>query len=203
MSDTRTRIVGATNELFRRRGYNGTALKDVTIAAEATTGSLYHFFPGGKVELTEATLRESGAAYLELFVSIAIEAGDIVTAVKAFFDGAADQLEETGFIDICPIGGVAREVASVDERLRRASADVFDSWLDSASYAFREAGLPDVEARALAATMVASIEGGFVLARTKRDGDVLRAIGMNVQALVRAAVDGTTSPPTSDERPWA
>ena len=51
MTGTRERIVTATNELFRRRGYNGTSLKDVTVASGATTGSLYHFFPGGKAEL--------------------------------------------------------------------------------------------------------------------------------------------------------
>ena len=30
MADTRDRILAATNESFRRRGYHGTSIKDVT-----------------------------------------------------------------------------------------------------------------------------------------------------------------------------
>src|SRR5690348_11136966 len=115
---TRDRLVTAANEQFRRHGYHGTSLKAVTTAADATIGSLYHFFPGGKDELAAVALEESGATYLELFGAIATDAGDTVSAVRAFFDGAADVLETTDFIEICPIGTVAREVASNNEPLR-------------------------------------------------------------------------------------
>ena len=60
MTKTRDRFITATNELFRRYGYNGTSLKQVTEAAAAPVGSLYHFFPGGKAELTEAVIEETG-----------------------------------------------------------------------------------------------------------------------------------------------
>ena len=46
-----------------------------------------------------------------------------------FFDGAAAVLEETDYLDACPIGTVALEVASTNDRLRAATADVFDSWV--------------------------------------------------------------------------
>lgn len=189
MADTRARIVAATNELFRRRGYNGTSLKDVTTAAEATTGSLYHFFPGGKSALGAAVLAETGRAYQELFVAVADEADGPVAAVEAFFDGAADVLEETDFIDICPIGTVAREVASVDDALRQVSDEVFRGWIEEAGGRFVAAGLDDDEADALATALVAALEGGFLLARARRDGDVLRRIGRQVARLVSAAVD--------------
>ncbi len=46
-------------------------MKDVTTAAEATTGSLYHFFLGGKSELARAVVSETGLAYEQLFEAIA------------------------------------------------------------------------------------------------------------------------------------
>lgn len=194
MADTRTRLVAATNELFRRRGYNGTSLKDVTAAALATTGSLYHFFPGGKSALGAAVVAETGLAYQRLFAAIADEADGPAAAVGDFFDGAAVVLEETDFIDVCPIGTVAREVANVDEELRRVSDGVFRGWIEEAGGRFTAAGMPDDEAADLATTVVAALEGAFILARVRRDGDVLRRVGQQMRALVTTRVEAGAVP---------
>ncbi len=188
MADTRDRILTATTELFRRHGYNGTSLKQITAAAGAPTGSLYHFFPGGKDALAEAVLVTSGAAYLELFVMIADAAADPAQAITDFFDGAAMLLEETDFIDACPIGTVAREVASTNEPLRLASDAVFESWIDEATNRCVAAGLPPDEAREMAITMIGAIEGGFLLTRAARDPERLRVIGRQVRRLFESAM---------------
>lgn len=188
MADTRERIVSATAELLRSRGFNGTTLKQVTEHARAPTGSIYHFFPGGKDELGVAVIRESGAAYQTLFELIADEATDIVAAVGAFFVGAANVLEETGYIDICPIGNVAREIASTHEELRRATVDVFDGWNTAMTSRLVAAGMSTTEAGLLADTVIAALEGGFMLARARRSCDSLRATGHHMQQLVRLAI---------------
>ncbi len=184
MASTRDRLITATNELFRRRGYHGTSLKQITDAAGAPTGSLYHFFPGGKVELAEAVITETGAAYLELFELIAAEATDVVAAVGDFFDGAAETLEQSGYIDVCPIGTVAREVANTDERLRVAADRVFSSWTDALVRHLEAAGMALGAASTLATTIVSGLEGTFILARTRRDADLLRHTGRHLSQLV-------------------
>ena len=186
MAATRDRIVAATNELFRRGGYNGTSLRQVTDAAGAPTGSLYHFFPRGKAELAEAVITETGASYLELFELIAAAAADPGAAVGDFFDGAAETLEQSDYIDVCPIGTVAREVANTNDRLRGAADRVFSSWIESLGKHLETAGLTTTEATALATTVVAALEGSFVLARTRRDADVLRHTGQHIRQLVDA-----------------
>ena len=191
MTGTRERIVTATNELFRRRGYNGTSLKDVTVASGATTGSLYHFFPGGKAELAAAVVRETGATYRELFEAIAAEAAGPVEAIGDFFDGAAAVLEETDYIDVCPIGTVAREVASVDADLRAAADEAFTSWIDSAARHLERVGVGPDRARELATALVAGLEGGFVLARSRRDAELLRTVGRQMQQLVASELAAT------------
>ncbi len=177
-----------TAELFRRRGFHGTSLKQVTDAADAPIGSLYHFFPGGKEDLAEAVLLESGEAYRQLFELIADTAADPATAITDFFDGAAEVLEQSGYVDTCPIGTVALEVASSNDRLRRASDRVFRSWIDSAAARFTDVGIPADDAEALAATAVAALEGAFMLARTRQDAQPLRSAGRHVRQLVDAAV---------------
>lgn len=196
MSDTRTRILTATNELFRRQGYNGTSLKDITGAAAATTGSLYHFWPGGKDELTAEVLMTSGATYGELFETMLVGEDDLGQAIAAFFDAGAQVMETSDFIDPCPIGTVAREVASTNEGLRSVANAVFEGWVDVGAARFERAGLGTDLARELAASMIATIEGGFVLARTSRDAAPFRATGRHFEVLVDAmlaAADSVTS----------
>ena len=100
--DTRTRILTATGELFRRQGYNGTSLSQVSTAAPATIGSIYHFFPGGKEALAAAVIDSTGSVYRELFEAIVAESDDVVSAFVNFFEGAALVLTESDYIDPCP-----------------------------------------------------------------------------------------------------
>jgi len=191
VADTRDRLLTATNESFRRRGYNGTSLKHVTTAALAPTGSLYHFFPRGKDELAAEVITTSGAAYRELFEAIADAAASPGDAVTDFFEGAALVLEETDFIDPCPIGTVAREVASTNEPLRVATERVFQSWIDAATTRLAAAGVARDEAERIATAIIAALEGSFVLARAKRDANVLRATGTVMRDVVEDALAET------------
>lgn len=184
MPTTRDRILTATNELFRRNGFNGTSIKQITVAAGVPMGSLYHFFPNGKVQLAQEAIETSGPTYEQLFEMIAGEAASPQAAIADFFDGAAEVLEATDFIDICPIGTVAREVASTNEMLRESTWKVFSSWVAAMAALFEAAGVPTREARQLATTVVAALEGGFMLARAARDTAPLRAIGAAIGLLV-------------------
>ena len=143
MVDTRDRIIVATNELFRRHGYNGTTLTQISEASAATIGSIYHFFPGGKEALAVAVIEATGAVYRELFESIVAEADGPAAAYVDFFNGAAAVLEESDFIDPCPIGTVAREVANTSEPLREAAERAFDSWIDAAHAHLTSCGNPE------------------------------------------------------------
>jgi AcrR family transcriptional regulator len=184
VANTRDRILTATNELFRRHGFNGTSIKQITLAAQVPMGSLYHFFPGGKDQLAREAIETSGPAYEQLFEIIADEAVNPSEAITNFFEGAAEVLEATGFIDICPIGTVAREVASTNDSLRVSTAKVFASWITAVAARLEAAGVPGPEANGLATTVVASLEGGFLLARAARDTAPLLAIGTAIRLLV-------------------
>ncbi|HTA12402.1 MAG TPA: TetR/AcrR family transcriptional regulator [Solirubrobacteraceae bacterium] len=189
-SDTRERLVESSAELFRRQGYTGTGIKQILAAANAPFGSLYHFFPGGKEQLGAETIRSSGALYMQLFAIIAAQAPDVLSAVGEFFAGAAETLRETDYEDACPIATVALEVASTNEPLREATAEVFESWIAAASEYFAAAGVPRGQARALALSMLSLLEGAFVFCRAMRSTEPLEAAGACAVAAVRAALGG-------------
>jgi AcrR family transcriptional regulator len=188
VASTRERIVDAGSGLFRKQGYNGTGVKQIVAEANAPFGSLYHFFPGGKTELGEEVIRSSGAMYIELFATIAAQAPDVLSAVGEFFSGAADTLRETNYEDACPIATVALEVASTNEPLRKATADVFDSWIEGATEYFVWAGIDRSRARELALTMLSLLEGAFVFSRALRSTEPVLVAGAAAVAEVRGAL---------------
>jgi AcrR family transcriptional regulator len=185
---TKDRIMDSTAELLRRQGYAGTGIKQILAAANAPFGSLYHFFPGGKEQLGAETIRSSGRLYMELFATIAVQAADVPSAVGEFFAGAAQTLVETDYADACPIATVALEVASTNEQLRLATADVFEGWIDGASAYFSAAGIERERARELALSMLCLLEGAFIFCRAMRSTEPLAVAGVSAQAEVRAAL---------------
>lgn len=187
MASTRDRIIVATNELFRRQGYNGTSLSQISKASNATIGSIYHFFPGGKEALGVAVIETTGAVYRELFDSIAGQAESPTDAFIDFFNGAAAVLEESDFIDPCPIGTIAREVANSNQPLREAAERAIDSWIAAAREHLVAAEVGEDEAQDLATIFVALVEGMFVISRTKRSTAPLTAAGPLLASLVERA----------------
>src|SRR6201997_5624484 len=97
MPDTRERIIQASADLLRRQGYAATGVKQIVAAAQAPFGSVYHFFPGGKEQLGAEAILVSGKLYEELIPAVFDPAPDPVTAVRWFFDGAAQHLVETDY----------------------------------------------------------------------------------------------------------
>jgi AcrR family transcriptional regulator len=188
-SDTRTRILDTTADLFRRHGYTGTGMKQIVQAAQAPFGSLYHHFPGGKEELGHEVILRGGAMYAELFAQIARDADGPLDYVRDVFDGAAQTLVESGYEDACPIETVALEVASTNEPLRLATAEVFQSWIDGwTAYLERRGGIERERARELGIELLASMEGAFVLCRALRSPEPMRLAGGAAVDRVRAAL---------------
>ncbi|MEV0644537.1 TetR/AcrR family transcriptional regulator [Phytomonospora sp. NPDC050363] len=181
-SPTRRRILDTGARLFRRNGYTGTGLKQITGEAGAPFGSLYHFFPGGKRELAAEIIRTEGAGYARTFDVVRAE--DAVAGLRAWFAGAAEVLEAGDYADACPIAAIALEVASTDDDLRQATAEVFTDWIEQAAARFTEAGIAPARARTLAVSAIASLEGAFVLARALRSPEPVLSAGEIVVAAV-------------------
>jgi AcrR family transcriptional regulator len=187
---TRERIVVAAAELFRRQGYAGTGVKRILAEAEAPYGSLYHFFPGGKEELAADVLATGGRFFGALYEAIAAGAPDLEAAIRDFFAGAAETLEATDYLDACPIATVAGEIASSHERLRVVCDEAFESWLQALAADAVAAGVEPAAARRLALSVLAILEGAFLLSRTARSTEPMEAAAASAAALVRAAVAG-------------
>ncbi|MFI5821345.1 TetR/AcrR family transcriptional regulator [Streptomyces rishiriensis] len=187
-TDTRARIQGAATVLFRRHGYSATGLKRIAAEADAPFGSIYHFFPGGKQQLAEDMIRTSGTEYGRMVLTLLDSVPDPVESLVRAFEAAADDLAAADYADACPIGTVALEVASSNEVLRVATAEVFEEWVGTATRWFGRWVAESKTAQSLAYSMIMMLEGAFMLSRAARDPEPLRVAGRSMAKLLRTAI---------------
>ncbi|MFF4321348.1 TetR/AcrR family transcriptional regulator [Streptomyces sp. NPDC001568] len=187
-SNTRVRIQRAATVLFRRHGYSATGLKRIAVEADAPFGSIYHFFPGGKQQLAEDMIRTSGTEYGRMVLALLDSVPDPIESLVHAFEAAADDLAAADYADACPIGTVALEVASSNEVLRTATAEVFEEWVGAAAQWFGRWVAEPRTARSLACSMVMMLEGAFMLSRAARDPEPLRVAGRSMASLMRTTI---------------
>ena len=171
-------------ELLRVQGYAATSLQQLARAAQAPIGSIYHHFRGGKREIAAAALRQAGAAYIQLLPMLLDQHADLAAAIDAAFAAAADDIANTGWANMCPVGTVAGEIADTEPELRQAAAEVIASWVDEGSRYLSGRGLSQTDARTAMHALLAALEGGFLLARAQHDVEPLLAAGHAVSAYI-------------------
>jgi AcrR family transcriptional regulator len=176
-TSTRERILTAMAELMRRQGYGATTVKQVSEAAHAPMGSLYHHFPQGKQQIAAEALRAAGAAYIQLLPLLMDAQDDLREAVPAAFAEAAEQMEQSGWINMCPVATIAGEIADSEPALRGVAAEILDSWIDRGTEYFTGRGLDPTAARRFTLALLSALEGAFILSRTLHSTEPLRAAG--------------------------
>ena len=197
VADTKDRLLRAGERLFRTQGYAGTGLKELTQAAEAPWGSLYHFFPGGKAQLGAEVMAYAGQLYLAGWRRAFERRGDPGEAVEKVFLAEVGILEASGYADGCPIASVTLDIASTNEALRTACAEVFASWTDAIEQGFRAAGAPREDAAALAGFVLSALEGAIVLSRAARSPAPLLQSARFVSAAIDQQAQTWTRPGAS------
>lgn len=196
---TREAILTATAELMRHRGYGAVGMKDVVAAAGAPIGSLYHHFPGGKLQIAREALINAGMAYGLLIPTLVDPHDDLGEAIDAVFVQAAEDMSTTGYANMCPVASVAAEIADTVEELRAASAGIFTAWLDGGTEYFVARGLDRDVARQITVALVSGLEGAFVLARTLRDTEPLLAVGRTLAVPYRGVALGARASAQVDD----
>lgn len=160
---TRERLIDSTRELLWERGYVGTSPRAIQRLAGAGQGSMYHHF-SGKPELARAAI-ERNAEQVSAAADVALSAG--TTA----YDRIAGYLHrERDVLRGCPVGRMAADPEVVaDDDLRRPVAEALDRVrrrVAAIVAAGVEGGeLTGVSPDEVAATVVATVQGGYVLAR--------------------------------------
>ncbi len=185
-STTRDRIVVAAARLLQRQGYVGTGIKQIAQEAQATLGSVYHFFPGGKEAVAVAAIKHSSEEFATLLRTALDSVEDPAQAVMASAGQLAEELRESGWIDGCPVTAAALETLGTDSEIQQACADALRSWEQLVFDKLLRCGFPSQSARELAITVIGALEGAEVTAQVNRSEEPLQAAGRQLARLVRS-----------------
>ena len=181
-TDTRQRMLDTAAGLFQTQGYHATGLTQLTTAGGAPKGSLYFHFPGGKEQLAAEAVQLSSERTGALLEAILNDAPDPATAIDRAVGALAGFLSESGFQRGCPLATVALDAAAASEPIREACVDGYASWHAVLAGYFSAQGLSTARADELATIVLAAIEGGLLLARTRRDLAPLSAVATHLHA---------------------
>ena len=137
-------------------------------AAEARSGSLYHFFPS-KEDLLLAVLEQYREMLEPQVLRPAFErVTDPLERLFAVLDGYRRLLDATGFQLGCPIGNLALEISNRYPNARPIIVANFEAWSSAIADligALADRLPPDVDPSALAKHVLATMEGAVMLAR--------------------------------------
>lgn len=184
---TRDRILAAAAQLMHERGVAATSLDDVRAQTGTSKSQLYHYF-ADKSALVRAVI--------ELQVERVMRAQfpdddplDSVPALRRWRDRVVAVNERAHCAGGCPLGRLASELADADPAARSAVLAGFARWQEHLARGLRAmqargelAHGADVDA--LAAGLLAALQGGLVLGQATRSVAPLKAaLDLAVQAI--------------------
>lgn len=184
---TRRKILEAAFEEFYLRGFQAANIDAIGQRAGVTKGAVYHHFHDkaalGHAVVEEVVREPILSAYLG---PLEQSEGDPLAALQRALRRRADDFADVGISLGCPLNNFAQEMSPLDEGFRTRIAEMLETWIAGFADAIDRARAEgfvrdDVDARRVAAFVVASVEGAFGMAKNADSVDLLRA-NLNVLA---------------------
>jgi len=182
---TRARIVEAAAALIHERGVAATTLEEVKAAAEVSGSQLYHYFPD-KDELVQAVIDYQA----DTIVKHNRQALGSPKGFEAWRKLVVTGVNSTHGKGGCALGSLGGQLAESDPEARALIAAGFDQWAAAISDGLRslhaDGKLPsDIDPDDLATTLLATLQGGLLLAQVQRS---TRPFETAVDTLVALAI---------------
>ncbi|MFD9602048.1 TetR/AcrR family transcriptional regulator [Streptomyces sp. NPDC059970] len=182
---TPDRLIEATQELLWERGYVGTSPKAIQQRAGAGQGSMYHHF-AGKPDLALAAIRRTASQMRETAGQLLDGPGTAYARISAYL------LRERDVLRGCPVGRLTMDPDVIASDELRAPVDETIGWLRGRLAEIIQEGLDQGEftrpliPEDVAATIVATVQGGYVLARASGSTDAFDAGARGLLSLLAA-----------------
>jgi TetR/AcrR family transcriptional repressor of lmrAB and yxaGH operons len=164
--DARNQMLESTIFLMRHSGLSGAGVNQVLTHSDAPKGSMYYYFPAGKVQLTAEALRLYGVRVATSFEATLASKRKPRAKILALFRFIAGRLEQGNFDQSCAVGAVTLDIEPEVEVLRPVVAEAMASW--QAIVARHIPMHSAARARSFAGLVVTAIEGGYIRGRAER-----------------------------------
>ncbi len=167
---TRARIVDAATELVRTHGAANTTIDAVIESSKVSKSQVYHYF-ADKDDLVLAVVQRQTECVLGTHEELLRKLNSLA-GIRRWRDAVVELTRKTNCKGGCPLGSLAAELSEAP-RTRAALAEGFARWASYFEAAFARmqtrAGVkPSVDLQELSEAMLASLQGGLLLAQTMR-----------------------------------
>ena len=167
---TRARIVDAATELVRTHGAANTTIDAVIESSKVSKSQVYHYFVD-KGDLVLAVIQRQTECVLGTHEELLRKLNSLA-GIRRWRDAVVELTRKTNCKGGCPLGSLAAELSEAP-RTRAALAEGFARWASYFEAAFARmqtrAGVkPSVDLQELSEAMLASLQGGLLLAQTMR-----------------------------------
>ncbi|MGW5496603.1 TetR/AcrR family transcriptional regulator [Streptomyces olivaceoviridis] len=166
----RERLVDNAEDVFRRKGFTGASIQDVTEAAGVPKGSFYNHFRSKQDLAVEIVLR-----YARATDHSSLEGhGPALERLQRHLTAQVERIRGSGIEFGCLLGTLASDGANAGEKVREAVREALDGWTDAMTATIAD-GQASGEitsawsAAALAAFLLDLFEGAALRARTAAD----------------------------------
>jgi AcrR family transcriptional regulator len=190
--ESRQRLIETMSDLMWERGYADTSPRDVRDRAGVGQGSMYHHFRG-KRELAVAALERTIAGMLPASAQLVEGPGDPMARIEAYLLRPRDALRG------CRIGRMTqdaqvRQDPALLAPVARAFAQMHGRWVTVLREAVDAGQLPtDLDVERLAHTLMATLQGGYVLAIAQQSRGPFDDAVAGVLDLLKAAAPAATT----------
>jgi AcrR family transcriptional regulator len=182
---TRERLIESTRTLLWDRGYVATSPKDIQWLAEAGQGSMYHHF-SGKEDLAHAAIDRTAEVMRASVDAVLSGPGTALERISAYLRRERDVLKG------CPVGRLTQDPDVMAAPVLAAPVEETFTWLRERLAAVVAEGVaegelnPALDPVITSAAIVATLQGGYVLARAAADPEAFRQAIEGVLALLGA-----------------
>lgn len=175
-------MIETTVRLLRTQGLRATGINQIVQESEATRGSIYFHFPGGKEELAIEAVRMAGANVTRKIRDALAGHRDTATALRKYIDVYTAEVRESDFQRGCPVANIAMDAAATSPPIRAVCAEIFGEWQAVIAERLESDGFGKRKAAALAELTLSSIEGAIIFCRARRSTEPLERVAAHLSA---------------------
>ena len=135
----REHILDAGVSVLLQKGYNGTGVKDIVVAAEVPKGSFYNHFASKEAFVVEAIEKVSKVGYDVSKQLLTDQTISPKQRLLNFFNQGCEQMSDDDFKGGCLIGNLSLEMSGENTAIREATAKVMCSQVKLISKCLEEA----------------------------------------------------------------
>lgn len=167
--------------VLRKKGYEGSSLNELAEAAGLKKASLYHRFPGGKKEITEAVLTFADEwVKHNIYDLLTNKSIDIVDRLKTALKVIGEDLYDDGH-EMCLLRALSMDAGSGLFGSKIKSS--MNLWIDAFTELGKDFGYSEAQASSKALQVLVNIQGGLVVSESLGSTQPFQSILVTIEKL--------------------